>query len=108
MIDGTDPVLGTDGVTMSTGTYTPTEVCDLGLADKLGIPATYLRGMRAAAGLYELVDCCVLQENGCRKLYLLVMMVTPPAKEHAAQDARHEDGPLWCSLLSVHHAVLRQ
>jgi len=27
-IDGTDPVLGSDGVTMSAGTYTPTEVCD--------------------------------------------------------------------------------
>ncbi|HUZ56813.1 MAG TPA: hypothetical protein VMU94_30365 [Streptosporangiaceae bacterium] len=46
MIDGTDPVLGTDGVTMTTGTYTPTEVCDQGLADKLGIPAQYLRRMR--------------------------------------------------------------
>jgi len=45
-IDGTDPVLGSDGVTMSAGTYTPTEVCDQGLADKLGIPAPYLRRMR--------------------------------------------------------------
>ena len=44
VIDGTDPVLGPDGVTMTTGTYLPTEVCDL--ADKLGIPATYLRKMR--------------------------------------------------------------
>ena len=32
------PVLGPDGVTMTAGTYTPTEVCDQGLADKLGIP----------------------------------------------------------------------
>ena len=46
VIDGTDPVLGPDGVTMTTGTYTPTEVCDQGLADKLGIPAAYLRRMR--------------------------------------------------------------
>ncbi len=46
VIDGTDPVLGTDGVTMTTGTYTPSEVCDQGLADKLGIPAQYLRRMR--------------------------------------------------------------
>ncbi len=45
-IDGTDPVFGSDGVTMSAGTYTPTEVCDQGLADKLGIPAPYLRRMR--------------------------------------------------------------
>ena len=46
VIDGADPVLGPDGVTMTAGTYTPTEVCDQGLADKLGIPAQYLRRMR--------------------------------------------------------------
>ncbi len=46
VIDGTDPVLGTDGVTMTAGTYVPTEVCDQGLAGKLGIPAQYLRRMR--------------------------------------------------------------
>jgi hypothetical protein len=46
VLDGTDPVLGPDGVTMTTGTYTPTEVCDQGLADKLAIPAPYLRRMR--------------------------------------------------------------
>jgi hypothetical protein len=41
------PQLTPDGVTMTTGTYTPTEVCDDGLADKLGIPAAYLRRLRA-------------------------------------------------------------
>src|SRR6266705_4737739 len=46
VIDGTNPVLGTDGVTMTKGTYSPTEVCDQGMADKLGIPAAYLRRMR--------------------------------------------------------------
>ena len=39
----TAPVLGPDGVTMTAGTYTPTDVCDQGIADKLGIPAAYLR-----------------------------------------------------------------
>ena len=54
MIEGTDPVLGPDGVTMPTGTYTPTEVCDQGVADKLGIPAAYLRRMRIERpGLYD-------------------------------------------------------
>ena len=43
VIDGSDPVLGSSGVTMTAGTYVPTEVCDQGLADKLGIPAAYLR-----------------------------------------------------------------
>ena len=46
VINGTDPILGPDGVTMTTGTYTPTEVCDQGLASKLGIPAAYLRRLR--------------------------------------------------------------
>ena len=46
VIDSADPVLGPDGVTMTTGTYTPTEVCDQGLADKFGIPAQYLRRTR--------------------------------------------------------------
>ena len=54
VIDGTDPVLGSDGVTMTAGTYVPTEVCDQGLADKLGIPAAYLRRLREQRpGLYD-------------------------------------------------------
>jgi hypothetical protein len=47
VIDQTDPQLTPDGVTMTTGTYAPTEVCDEGLAEKLGIPAAYLRRLRA-------------------------------------------------------------
>jgi hypothetical protein len=54
VIDGTDPELGPDGVTMTAGTYTPTEVCDHGLADKLSIPAAYLRRTRQERpGLYD-------------------------------------------------------
>jgi hypothetical protein len=54
VVAGTDPVLGPDGVTMTTGTYTPTEVCDQGVADKLGIPAAYLRRLRGhEPGLYD-------------------------------------------------------
>lgn len=33
-------IIPPDGVTMTAGTYLPTEVCDQGIADKLGIPAT--------------------------------------------------------------------
>jgi hypothetical protein len=47
MIEGTDAVLSADGVTATAGTYTPTEVCDEGLAGKLTIPAAYLRRLRA-------------------------------------------------------------
>jgi hypothetical protein len=54
VVDGTAPILGPDGVTMTSGTYTPTEVCDQGVADKLGIPAAYLRRMREhKPGLYD-------------------------------------------------------
>ena len=42
----TEPVLGPGGVTMTAGSYTPTDVCDQGIADKLGIPGAYLRKLR--------------------------------------------------------------
>jgi hypothetical protein len=46
VVADTAPVLGEDGVTLTTGTYTPTNVCDQGVADKLGIPVAYLRRTR--------------------------------------------------------------
>jgi hypothetical protein len=46
VIDDIVPVLGPDGVTMTSGAYTPTDVCDQGVADKLGIPGAYLRKLR--------------------------------------------------------------
>jgi hypothetical protein len=54
VIDGTAPVVDGGGVTMTAGTYVPTEVCDQGLADKLGIPGAYLRRIRLERpGLYD-------------------------------------------------------
>jgi len=54
VIDDSAPELGPDGVTMTSGSYLPTEVCDQGVADKLGIPGAYLRRMREqATGLYD-------------------------------------------------------
>jgi hypothetical protein len=47
LIIAADPQLTPDGVTLTAGAYTPTEVCDQGLADKLGIPGAYLRRLRA-------------------------------------------------------------
>ena len=46
VLDKTVPLIGPDGVTMTSGRYRPTDVCDQGIADKLGIPAAYLRKMR--------------------------------------------------------------
>ena len=48
VIDGIgEPVLSMDGVTTGSGRYTPTDVCDQGIADKLGIPGAYLRRLHA-------------------------------------------------------------
>ncbi len=45
---------GPGGVTMTAGAYTPTDVCDQGVADKLGIPGAYLRKLREQMpGLYD-------------------------------------------------------
>jgi hypothetical protein len=57
VLDGTVPDLGEDGVTMTAGRYRATEVCDQGIADKLGIRAAYLRRMREACP--ELYDANV-------------------------------------------------
>ena len=41
-------------MSLTSGTYTPTDVCDQGVADKLGIPAAYLRRLREQKpGLYD-------------------------------------------------------
>ena len=54
VLDQTTPVLTEDGVTMTAGAYRPTEVCDAGIAEKLGIPTAYLRRMRASRpGLFD-------------------------------------------------------
>ena len=54
VVEDAAPVLGPDGVTSTTGVYTPTDVCDSGIADKLGIPAAYLRRTREhKPGLYD-------------------------------------------------------
>jgi hypothetical protein len=45
-VDDSAPELRPDGVTLTAGMYTPTGVCDQGIADKLGIPGAYLRRMR--------------------------------------------------------------
>ena len=47
VISHTQPMLTDDGVTMTDGTYAATDVCDGGIADKLGIPSAYLRRLRS-------------------------------------------------------------
>lgn len=47
IIRGAEPMLTEDGVTSADGVYTPTAVCDEGLADKLGVPIRYMRVLRA-------------------------------------------------------------
>ena len=45
-IDNTEPDISADGVTMTTGVYRPTGVCDEGISSKLNIPTAYLKRMR--------------------------------------------------------------
>lgn len=47
VIDGTEPQLGPDGVTMTSGTYAVNDVAVQGIAEKLGIPVAYLRKLSA-------------------------------------------------------------
>ena len=46
VLDGTEPQLGPEGVTMTAGSYRINDVANTGLADKLGIPTAYLRRLR--------------------------------------------------------------
>lgn len=45
-VKGADATISMEGVTLSDGHYRPTDVCDDGIAEKLGIPRAYLRKMR--------------------------------------------------------------
>ena len=70
-IEGTGAaVLGPDGVTTNPGTFAPTGTCDAGIADKLGIPAAYLRRPREQhLGLYDAnVNGWLEQQPGRRLL----------------------------------------
>jgi hypothetical protein len=49
VLDGTAPVLGPDGVTMTAGSYDVNDVAMAGIADKLNIPLAYLRRMHTDA-----------------------------------------------------------
>lgn len=46
VIEGTDAMIDDDGVTPTDGVYRPTGIFDEGIADKLGIPVSYVRRMR--------------------------------------------------------------
>jgi hypothetical protein len=45
IVNGTEPQIGSDGVTMTAGTYTINAIAQNGIAEKLGIPIAYLRRM---------------------------------------------------------------
>lgn len=47
VVDGASPLIEDDGVTDPNGRYRLTETCDEGVADKLQIPISYLRRLRA-------------------------------------------------------------
>ena len=49
VLEGTEPVLGPDGVTLTAGSYALNDLATTQLADKLSIPVAYLRRMREHA-----------------------------------------------------------
>ena len=54
VLEDTVPALSANGVTMTSGRYRTTGVCDAGIAGKLGIPAAYLRRLQAERpGLFD-------------------------------------------------------
>lgn len=46
-VKGAEAILTEDGVTTADGSYVPTAVFDEGMADKLGVPVSYLKRLRA-------------------------------------------------------------
>ena len=85
VIDDSAPVLGPDGVTLTAGMYTPTGVCDQGIADKLGIPGTYLRRMREQRpDLYDANVNGWLEGDG-RKFLLRCLRAGGPAGKGIAR-----------------------
>lgn len=46
VVEGADAQLTDDGVTATDGRYRPTDICDEGVSEKLGIPLAYVRRMR--------------------------------------------------------------
>jgi hypothetical protein len=105
VVDGTAPILGQDGVTMTSGTYTPTEVCDQGVADKLGIPAAYLRRMREhKPSLYDANVNAWL--DGDDRRFLLRCLRPDSGEEPGAVRAFLSDGYKIIDNLDVLLAVL--
>lgn len=105
VVADTAPVLGLDGVTMTTGTYTPTEVCDQGVADKLGIPAAYLRRLREhKPGLYDANVNAWLDGDGRR--FLLRCLRPDSGEGPGAMRAFLSDGYKIIDNLDVLLAVL--
>ncbi|GGX93782.1 DUF932 domain-containing protein [Streptomyces fructofermentans] len=70
-VAGVEPVLTPSGVARADGAYRPTAVADEGIAEKLRIPAAYLRRMRAeAVDLYDLNVNGWLQREPTRRFLL--------------------------------------
>jgi hypothetical protein len=75
-----EPVLSDDGVTTGDGVFRPTAICDAGLAEKLNIPLTYLRRLRAQH--VHLFDANVN-----------VWLGDDPARRFLVRTLRGQDGP---------------
>ncbi len=104
-VDDSAPMLGPDGVTLTAGMYTPTGVCDQGIADKLDIPGAYLRRMREQRpDLYDANVNGWLQGDG-RRFLLRCLRAGGPAGTGIAR-AFLSDGYKFIDNLDVLLAAL--
>jgi hypothetical protein len=75
VVEGMDPVLEEDGVSEANGLYLPTVVGDEGVADKLGIPLTYVRKLRDGhLGAYDFNVNYWLAQQGSKREFLLRLL----------------------------------
>jgi hypothetical protein len=78
-VQGTEPVLSEDGVTLSEGVYLPTQVFDEGLSAKLGVPLPYVRRMRAERpDLYDANANGWLADGQYRNKSFMLRLFTDP------------------------------
>lgn len=83
VLDGTEPHLGPEGVTMTDGSYALNDVAMAGIADKLAIPLAYLRRMHT--GALDLFDANV---NGWLSRTDRRLLVRILRDEHGSGTAR--------------------
>jgi hypothetical protein len=95
ILDGTEPILGPDGVTMTTGVYDFNDVALGQVADKLQIPVSYLR--RLHTEIPELFDQNVngLLRRTDRRFLVRALRACEPDTGHHVPSVREFSAPTF-------------